>query len=76
MLEKMAKAAENPRSRLRWLVLSRFGIVPFSPPGRRISDREIMLCAMNLLMDRNSGGGAEFNPDFDRERFERLGGGA
>jgi len=77
MIHRLMKAAARPRERLRWKVLSRFGILPGSWRSRLISDRTVLRCAAQMLLDRESAGEAAWvNPAFDQARFERLGGGA
>jgi hypothetical protein len=69
-----------PGERLRWRVLSRFGILPGSKRSREISDGDILLCAAHMVLDsRPSGARARVEAaqslSFDEERFRALSGG-
>lgn len=70
----MSKRAQRPIKRLRWKVLSRFGILPGGLMDALVSNRRVILCAQNMLMDMGTEPEEQLeNPEFDRVRFERLG---
>ena len=73
-LEEMRREIENdPVGRLRGRVLRAFGALPTERRARRLTDREVVRLAMEMLIDRRApaGAGAE-NPAFDERRFEEL----
>lgn len=74
--ELIESLAKDPMERLRWLVLSGFGIVPGSRKAMGISDWDILCCAAHMVIDSrasaaNTGEQGE-NGSFDKERFKRL----
>jgi len=70
---RMRELAADPRARLRWRVLWAFGALPTERRARRMTDRDIALCAMHMALDRGflPAGRAE-NPAFDEARFKEL----
>lgn len=70
----LSALAGDPISRLRWRVLSRFGIPPGCADDRGISDRDCLLAAAHMVLDLRQGErkGAGGNPAFDEARFEAL----
>ena len=64
LLESLKK---DHMARLRHVVLKNFGVSPLSLRARLISDRKIIECACQMVLEcRDSRGG------FDMERFERM----
>ena len=76
MTDELLRAVRSDSvGRLRWLVLREFGVLPNSRAARKMGDGDVLYCAVNMLLDRRVGGaGDESNPEFDSERFQRLGG--
>lgn len=80
--ELAQELAGNHRQRLRWKVLNHFGLLPSDPRAKRLRDREVLYCALNMLLDgrerqqcRMGHRGVEVceeNPTFDEKRFEEL----
>ena len=80
--EELLRSLENnPMERLRWRVLTKFGILPASRRGKELSDEEILICGAHMVLDAGAVpgryGGAETgkNSSFDEDRYLRLAGG-
>jgi hypothetical protein len=78
--ELLGSLEATPGERLRWRVLSRFGILPGSKRSREVSDGDILLCAAHMVLDSRGAAGAARgeaaqNLGFDDERFRALSGG-
>lgn len=71
-IDELMSDAERPANRLRWLVLSRFCILPFSAEAEMISDEEILKMAAQMQLDRNKGAEQHKNPSFSEERFAEV----
>lgn len=68
-----AALAADPRARLRWRVLRAFGVLPHERRARRLTDRQIVECALHMILDLGGPVWAgEENPAFDERRFEEL----
>lgn len=75
--ELIEKLADDPVGRLRWRVCRTFGILPFSHAARRMTDREVVFCGTQMVLDRREEGGmrgfeGSQNGGFDADRFEAL----
>lgn len=71
----LSNAELTNMQRLRWLVLSRFGVLPGSPAALLLTDRQCIRCGINMVLDRQrtaSGTGAAVNFSFDESRFQTL----
>lgn len=67
---KLLEALEKDHmARLRHVVLTRFNICPLGLRARLISDRRIIECACQLVLDERGGEGGG---SFDMERFIRM----
>lgn len=73
MTERLLDAlAGDPMARLRWRVLTRFGL---PPGGAALSDADCLFAAANMVLDARARRTAEQggrNPAFDAGRFRRL----
>lgn len=77
--ELLTALAADPMERLRWLVLRRFGVLPFSEQARGLSDEDFVMCGAHMVLDArgSSRGGYDeggVNASFDEDRFKNLGG--
>lgn len=74
----MRLVEDKPMERLRWLVLSRFSVAPWSRTARRMTDADCLRCACHMVLDRKTSAGAGFtnNPAFDEKKFNFLKGAA
>jgi hypothetical protein len=74
--ELIEKLADDPLARLRWRVCREFEILPCSREAKRMSDRDVVLCGAQLVLDRRELRGraveGEQNSSFDEERFAAL----
>ena len=79
--ELLSALRSDPLERLRWIVLRRFGVLPFSEQARGLSDEDFVVCGAHMVLDARRGfgggqGGEEsINASFDESRFISLGGG-
>lgn len=67
--ELMQSLAADPVARLRWTVLRRLGIAPFSQQAKAMSDAECLVCAAHMALDASAQGPDSSNPAFDMDRF-------
>lgn len=77
--EELIKSVEgDSMARLRWLVLKEFGVLPGSKRAGELSDRDCLLCAAQMVIDRRERQGERAeqgeNPGFDEGRFCKMGG--
>lgn len=77
--ELLAALGADPLERLRWLVLKRFGVLPFSEQARELSDEDFVVCGAHMVLDargssRGGYGEGGVNASFDEDRFNSLGG--
>lgn len=77
--ELLTALASDPMERLRWLVLKRFGVLPFSEQARGLSDGDFVVCGAHMVLDARGSlprGQSEgsVNASFDEDRFRSLGG--
>lgn len=75
--ELIEKLAGDPVARLRWRVCRSFGIFPFSRAARQMTDREVVFCGAQMVLDRREeeatrGLEGARNGSFDEDRFEAL----
>lgn len=78
-LEELLEAVEGDAlERLRWRVLTGFGVLPGSAQAGELSDADVLLCGAHMLLDRRlrfaASGGREraVNTAFDKGRFLAL----
>ena len=74
MIERLES---DPLERLKWLVLSRFGVLPGSKRAKELSNEDFILCAANMVIDERKNmptdiGEGGFNAAFDEGRFDEL----
>lgn len=79
--ELIDKLARNPVARLRWRVCREFRILPFSKEAQRMTDRQVVFCGAQMVLDRRERDGARgdegtLNGGFDEARFAQLAGGS
>jgi hypothetical protein len=79
--ELLEAIANSPLERLRWLVLSRFNVLPGSKQAGELSDEDVIVCGAHMVLEqrgkRTLSGGFEtgVNSSFERARFAGLSGG-
>jgi len=49
--QEAERLSGDEMARLRWKVLSRFGILPTEKRAKRLRDRDVLLCALHMLLD-------------------------
>lgn len=70
-VEELLKSLEDsPIERLRWRVLAKFGTLPSERAARRLSDREVLICGLHMVLDAR-GNDAEVETDRN-ERFDEA----
>lgn len=69
--ELLAALREDSAARLRHAVLKEAGVSPFSLRARFISDRQIIIYACHMALDR-AAGEKTGEGSFDMERFLRM----
>lgn len=77
LAELTRELANSPVERLKWQVLRAFGALPTERRARKMTDRDYLWCALNLLLDAPeaeiaAGAATGENASFDEERYERL----
>lgn len=76
--ELLKSIGENPMERLRWRVLSSFGIFPASNRSKELSDEDLLVCGAHMVLDARKrsaaymGNETERNGSFDEERFSCM----
>lgn len=75
--ELIEKLSCDPVARLRWRVCREFHILPFSRAAKRMTDRQVVFCGAQMVLDRRERDGARAgeearNGGFDKARFARL----
>lgn len=75
--ELIETLANDPLARLRWRVCREFCVLPSSPAARRMSDRQVVECGAQMVLDlraRTCPPAVEraSNEGFDKERFDAL----
>lgn len=70
--ELVAEVRRDPMERLRWRVLSRFGVLPCSREAREMTDEDCLRYAAHILADRSGDFGV--NASFDSGRYSALAG--
>ena len=78
--ELIEALAADPIGRLRWRVCREFRILPSSRTARRMSDREVVACGAQMVLDRRGTRApapeCADNGAFDETRFASLSEGA
>lgn len=77
LAELTRELANSPVERLKWQVLRAFGALPTERRAKRMTDRDYLWCALNLLLDApeaeiTKGAAGGENASFDEERYRRL----
>ncbi len=77
LAELTRELANSPVERLKWQVLRAFGALPTERRAKKMTDRDYLWCALNLLLDAPEteiavGAAGGENASFDEERYERL----
>lgn len=76
LAELTRELANSPVERLKWQVLRAFGALPTERRARKMTDRDYLWCALNLLLDASEpeteAAAAGENASFDEERYQRL----
>lgn len=75
--ELIEKLTRDPVARLRWRVCREFHILPFSKEAQRMTDRQVVFCGAQMVVDRREqdsarGGEGAQNGGFDEARFAQL----
>ena len=71
--ELIEKLADDPVGRLRWRVCREFRVLPSSLAARRMSDRQVVACGAQMVLDRRGHSlEAGRNGGFDEKRFAAL----
>ena len=71
--ELIETLANDPLARLRWRVCREFCVLPSSPAARRMSDRQVVECGAQMVLDlRGHSLEAGRNGGFDEKRFAAL----
>lgn len=76
MLGELLQTLEaDGMERLRWRVCREFGVLP-GGRDKRLTDRELIWCGLNMILDRRNAAGRAgeipVNPAFDPNKFERM----
>ena len=75
--ELITKLSADPVGRLRWRVCREFGVLPSSRAARALSDRQVVFCGAQMVLDRRGRAGrageeCASNGSFDPARFRAL----
>jgi len=73
--ERKEALSRDPKARLRWRILRGFGVLPNERRGRRLSDEDLIDCALHMVIDREKKPIQGASSFFDEAEFDRQKGG-